>query len=393
MTSRLLIRLFFAAVALGAVVSGVAWFYFGEPSPEFELPYAGNQVVDLRFSPNGQKLAIVSLEAPPPDSAKFQVTRILRVSDGELIHTIQNAAWKCAWNSDGSLLATVGANGTDYSLWETAKWSLKRQLALTSQPTAKPSPDADGAAEAKALTLGIVQRLCFNRQGSLFAVSFAEDSDSHSEYNHAKIWWDPLGKSAVAESIGSCGGPFDLGVAESDKDSLVALCYKTPCNPEVLKIAVKSGKTQVEGKVVLKDLPHELDSPRIDLTPDGSALLARDAEHFDMFALSGGGPRLVSSIDSRAPIVKGSLLIYKQVAISRDGRFAVYDTEGHVNVIHLPDGKPALTITHSPCALALAPDGSFLAIADSGRRTILFYRVPGGGSGSANAVNPPAAHE
>jgi WD40 repeat protein len=392
-TSRLLIRLFLAAVVLGAVASGVAWFFFGEPAPESEFFYVGNQVVDLRFSPDGQKLAIVSLEVPPPDSAKFQVTRIVRVSDGELIHGIPNAAWKCAWNSDGSLLATVGVNGIDFALWETKKWSLKRQLVLTPPPAAKNSADAGSDADTKALDPGIVQRLCFNRQGSLFAVSFAADSDSHSDYNHAKIWWDPLGKSAVAESIGSCGGPWDLAVADSGKDSLVALCYKTPCSPEVLKIGVKSGKTQVEGKVVLKDLPHELSSPRIDLAPDGNILLARDAEHLDMFVLSSGEPRLVSSIDSLAPIVKGSLLIYKRVVISRDGRFAAYDTEGHLNVIRLPDGKPVLTITHVPCALALAPDGSLLAIADSGRHSILFYRVPGGGSGSTDAGNSPAAHE
>jgi hypothetical protein len=390
-TARLLFRTVLVVIVLAAAAIGINWFYFGEPSPESQFFYSGNQVVDLRFSPDGQKLAVVSFEVPPPDSAKVQATRIMRVSDGQLIHVIPHAAWKCDWNSDGTLLATGGVIGTEYDLWETAKWRLKRHLSLN--PPAGQKANATNLPSGEEWNPGIVQRLCFNRQGSLFTVSFAQDEDPKSEINHAKIWWDPLAPSAVAESIGLCGGPFDLSVAGSGKNSFVAISYKTPCSPEVEKIGFQAGKIQVESKIALKNLPHELTSPRIELTPDGNILLARDSDHFDLFSLSESTPKLVQSVDSRAPIVKGSLLWYKQVQISRDGRFAVYDTEEHLNVIRLPDGKPVLTITHQPCVVALAPDGSHLAVADQSQHSILFYRVPGGGSGSADASTSPAAQQ
>jgi hypothetical protein len=389
---RLVIRVFLGVLVAAAVAYGIAWVYFAEPTPESQFFFAGNAVVDLRFSPDGKKLAVISFETPPPDAAKFQVARIFRISDGEVLHSIPNAAWKSAWNSDGSLLATVESNGTDFEVWETAKWGLKRHLTLTAQSAGHESRahnpvDAEGLAD---ISPGIVQRLCFNRQGSLFTVSFAQDSDSASEYNHAKIWWDPLGKETVAESIGSCGGPCDLAVAGSGKSPLVALAYKTPCNPEVVKIGLKSGKTVVENKVVLKDLPDKLDSPRLEMTADGRLLLARDTTQFDIFSISDTAVQLVQSIASKAPIVKGSMLWFKHVEISGDGRFAAYDTEGHLNIIRLPDGKPVLTISHPPCAVALAADGSMVAIADQSTHSVLLYRIPGGGSGSADGVNSAA---
>ncbi|HEV8001739.1 MAG TPA: hypothetical protein VGP63_17770 [Planctomycetaceae bacterium] len=390
MTSRLLIRVVFGAIVAAGVAYGIAWFYFGEPSPDFEFEYAGNQVIDLRFSPDGQKLAIVGFELPPPESERAQVTRVVRVSDGGVNHALVGA-WKCDWSPNGSLFATASVNGTDFDVWETTKWRLKNHLSLL-KPAAQ-NADSDSLADTKAPTPGIVQRLCFNRDGSLFTVSFAQDENSKSDLNHAKIWADPLAASAAAESIGSCGGAWDFAVAGSGKSSFVALFYKSSCSPEVLKFSLQSGKVKVEDKVALKDLPHELSAPRIALTPDGSMLLMRDTESLDFFDLSSGSPRLVHSIKAHAPIVRGSLLSYKQVEISRDGRFVAFDTEGHVNVLRLPDGKPVLTITHYPTPLALSPDGSLLALADRGRHGILFYRIPGGGSGNEDAGSPPSAQQ
>ncbi len=390
---RLLIRVFLGVLAAAAVAYGIAWVYFGEPTPESQFFFAGNQVVDLRFSPDGKSWR----SSPLRLRRRTRQTFSSRESSGfptERCSGIPNAAWKSAWNSQsGSLLATVESNGTDSDQRETAKWGLKRHLTLTAQAAGHESrahhpTDAAGLAD---ITPGIVQRLCFNRQGnSLFTVSFAQDSDSASEYNHAKIWWDPLGKETVAESIGSCGGPCDLAVAESGKSPLVALAYKTPCNPEVLKIGLKSGKTVVENKVALKDLPEKLDSPRLEMTPDGRLLLARDTTQFDIFSVSDTAVQMVQSITSKAPIVKGSVLWFKHVEISGDGRFAAYDTEGHLNIIRLPDGKPVLTISHAPCAVALASDGSMVAVADQSTHSVLLYRIPGGGSGGADAVNSAA---
>ena len=390
MTSRLLIRVVLGAIGAAGIAYGIFWLYFGEPSPDFEFEYAGNQVIDLRFSPDGQKLAIVGFELPPPEPERAQVTRIVRVSDGGVIHALLGA-WKCDWSANGSLFATASVNGTDFNVWETKKWGLKNHLSLL-RP-AGPSTDSASADDTKVPTPGIVQRLCFDRNGSLFTVSLAQDENSKSEANHAKIWSDPLAPSATAESIGSCGGAWDFALAGAGKNSVIALFYKTPCSPELLKFSLQSGKFKVEDKVALKDLPHELVGPRIALSPDGKLLLMRDTESLDFFDLSSGSPRVVHSIKARAPIVRGSLLSFKQVEISRDGRFAVFDTEGHVNVLRLPDGKPVLTITHYPTPLALSPDGSLLALVDRGRHGILFYRIPGGGSGQDDAANPPTAQQ
>ena len=42
---------------------------------------------------------------------------------------------------------------------------------------------------------------------------------------------------------------------------------------------------------------------------------------------------------------------------------------------------------------ALAPDGSHLAVADQSQHSILFYRIPGGGSGSTDASTSPATQQ
>src|SRR5262249_53016757 len=155
------------------------------------------------------------------------------------------------------------------------------------------------------------------------------------------------------------------------------------CTPELLKVSLKSGKGQVDSKIALKDLPHELGTPRIDLTPDGKLLVLRSTEYLDFFDLSGEAPRLAHSVKTHAPIVRGSLLSYRQVPLSRDGRFAAYDSEGYINVVRLPDGKRVLRINHIPTPMALSPDGSLLAIVDRPTHGVTFYRVPGGGPAEA----------
>jgi hypothetical protein len=305
------------------------------------------------------------------------------VDDGRVIHSILNGAWKCAWNFDGSLLAVAAVNGKDFDILGTAKWDRKRHLTLAPQPAggnedSAPSHAGDPSrgAEIKDWIPSIVQRLCFDRQGNLFAVMFDSEADSSLRINHAKVWWDPVGSSAAAESIGSCGGAWDVAAVASGSDALVALSYNNSCSPEILRIGPRSGKMDVVGKVELKGLPHELTAPRMRLTPDGNYLAARDQEHFDLITLSPSGPRLVFSTAAKTAGVKGALLLWKEVEISRDGHFAAYATDDHLKVVHIPDGKSVLEILHPPCAFALAPDASLLAVADQAQHAILVYRIP-----------------
>jgi hypothetical protein len=401
---RWLFRTFMLAVILGGLSWIVSLIFFGEPTPELEFEVKGDQVVDLEYSPDGTKLAVVTYELKPPDGAKLQATRIYQVSDGKPLHTLDQAGWRCNWNSDGSLLVVSEVNGREFDIYDTVTWDLKKHLTLT--PSRK-SPDADSKGNAdskrsaqskdsvdskdkkdrkeeeppnetaprlKAIP-GIVQALAFTRQGSLFAVLFAEDADSSYQLNHAKVWWDPLHSSAEAESIGSCGGAWDMGVVSSGMDAMVALSYGTPCPPEILNLSPRGTSIFVQGKVELSNLPHPLVAPRLRLTQDGNYLVARDEQHVDVITLSSTGPQVVSSITAPTKAVKGSMIYWKELELSRDGRFAVYASEPYLRVIRIPDGKQVLEIVHKPCAFALAPDGSHLAVADHDRHSVRLFRV------------------
>jgi len=398
---RWLFRIFMLAVIVGGLAWMVSLIFFGEPTPDLEFEVKGDQVVDLEYSPDGTKLAVVTYELKPPDGAKLQATRIYEASSGKPLHTLDRAGWRCNWNSDGSLLVVSEVNGKDFDIYDTAKWELKKHLTLTPPPKSSDAeskenaqskdsadskdkkdkkdhkedePPNETSTHLKAIP-GIVQSLAFTRQGSLFAVIFSEDADSSYQLNHAKVWWDPLHSSTEAESIGSCGGAWDMGVVSSGTDAMVALSYGTPCPPEILNLSPRGNSIFVQGKVELKNLPHPLVAPRLRLTQDGNYLVARDEQHVDVIALSSTGPQVVSSITSPTKAVKGSMIYWKELELSRDGRFAAYASEPYLRVIRIPDGKQVLEIVHKPCAFALAPDGSHLAVADHDRHSVRLFRV------------------
>jgi hypothetical protein len=383
---RLIFRIFWVSAIVALAAWGISVLFFGEPSPESEFEVKGYQIVHLDFSPDGKKLAVVTYEIGPPESARWQFTRIVSVAGGDLIHGIPNAAWKCAWNHDGSLLAVSAVNGKEFDIWDTAKWKLKWHLTLTPESA---DSKKDGAAKDKApdeaktnstegpvsAIPGVVQRLCFNAQGSLFVVTFAEDINSKYDLNHAKVWWDPANRSEQALSIGSCGGAWDLAAAISGIDALAALSYGNPCHPEMLRLGPAMHAVDLHGKVDLQELPHELVAPRLQLTADGNYLAARDENYFDVITLSSTGPRLLHSIASTTTSVKGAMLFWKEVEMSRDGRYAAYASENTVRVVRIPEATQVLEVTHKPSPFALSPDGSLLALGDNDHRTVVFYRV------------------
>ena len=391
MIRRVIFRLFWVSAILALAAWGVSVAFFGEPSPEHVFEVKGYQIIDLEFSPDGKKLAVVTFEVGPNDPAKWQVTRIVDVADGALLHAIQNGGWKCAWNNDGSLLATAEANGKDFNIWDTAKWKLKWHLTLTPQPAESQKDDGKKAGSTKgkgpepfkatsvdgpvSAIPGIVQRLCFNPQGSLFVVTFAEEIDSRFDLSHAKVWWDPANPPEQALSIGSCGGAWDLAAAISGIDALVAVSYGNPCHPEMLRLGPAMHAVVPHGKVDLAELPHPLAAPRLQLTPDGNYLLARDENFFDVITLSSTGPRLLHSITSKTESAKGAMLFWKEVEMSRDGHYAAFASETTLHVVRIPEAKQVLEIKHKPCPFALSPDGSLLALADSDHRLVALYRV------------------
>ncbi len=167
-----------------------------------------------------------------------------------------------------------------------------------------------------------------------------------------------------------------MGVVSSGLDAMLALSYSTPCPPEILNVSPRGKSIFVQGKVELKNLPHPLVAPRLRLTPDGNYLVARDEQHVDVITLSSTGPQVVASVTSPTKAVKGSMIYWKEIELSRDGRFAAFASDPYLRVIRVPDGKQVLEIVHKPCAFALAPDGSQLAVADHDFRSVRLYRLP-----------------
>ncbi len=412
---RWLFPLFMLVVFLGGAAWVLSLTYFGAPIAEVIFEVKGRQIVQVEFAPDGQKVAVVTDEVKPPEASKEQATRIYRASDGKPLHTLNKAAWRCDWNADGSLLVVSSMSGKDFDIYDTTNWQLKKHLTLTpprnrpdpkdksgtkDQPGPKEQPGTKDQAAPKdkadakerpsrkrvaepgddASDLdanpGIVQALKFTRQGSLFVLTITEDTDSSYQLDHAKAWWDPLHSSAEAQSLGSCGGAWDLGVASANLDAMLALSYLTTCPPEILNVSPRGNSIFVQGKVEIKNLPHELVAPRLQLTPDGNYLVARDENRVDVLTLSGAGSRLVTSIEAPTKSVKGAMIFWKELALSRDGRYAAYATDTSVRVIRIPDGKQMLQVASKPCAFALAPDGSLLAVANGDRHTISLYHLP-----------------
>ncbi len=282
----------------------------------------------LEFSPDGTKLAVVTYELKPPDAAKLQATRIYQVSDGKppYFQCRGSARCKFPWNSDGSLLVVSAVNGKEFDIYDTAKWQLKKHLTLTpprkkadaaSKDKKEEDPFGESPSQMQAVP-GIVQALAFTRQGSLFAVTFAEDADSSYQLNHAKAWWDPL-HSSEAESLGSCGGAWDMGVVSTGIDAMLALSYSPPLPAPTYPLNVSPRPRQFAlravGKVELeRPAPHSLVRRRRLRLTAGRKIISslRDEQApLDVITLSSStGPQggLLPSL-RRTKAVKGSMIL------------------------------------------------------------------------------------
>ena len=139
------------------------------------------------------------------------------MADGEVVHEIQDGSWTCAWNRNGGILAVASLDGEGNTICEdTRTWMRKRKLRASDSLV-------QSKKEAKTLLDTKILDLCFDHQGNLYAVVFA-DTDMGgmiAPFDRAKVWWDATSaKGQVkAEQIGTCEAPFDLSVASLGLDT------------------------------------------------------------------------------------------------------------------------------------------------------------------------------
>jgi WD40 repeat protein len=344
-----------------SLLIGLRW---AKAKSVFAFPYPGEAVSDIRFSPDGRMLAVVTTE-----------TRIYQVSDGRAISQIENGAWKCAWNSSGSSLAAAAADGQGCDVWDTTTWNVKRRLRLSL---------SDG--ETTQLHYLYATSVCFDQHDNLYMATegvweypISLWQKSIPSLEHAIVWWNDDKDRARPQPIGTCArSQYDLSAASVGRDTLVAVSYDesttNPCPVEILKIhSEPDGGRVVEREYQLR----ELQMTRLHLSTDGKYLVARDANRFYLFELSAHHAyKLVHSRDDplSPTTVAGPNL--KMLDLSTDGHMAAYGSDNRVTVMHIPDCRILVEIPEKSKALALSPNGRMLAMANRERKVIAFYRIP-----------------
>ena len=91
---HLVVRIAVAALIVG-LIGYWLWQLGSGPPPDFAWPVQSAIVEDLQFSPDGKLLAVIVRDDRNINS--HQHAYIYRAATGELIHTIDDAAWACAW--------------------------------------------------------------------------------------------------------------------------------------------------------------------------------------------------------------------------------------------------------------------------------------------------------
>jgi WD40 repeat protein len=341
------------------------------PRWDFEFPYDGNVAVDMRFSPDGRSLAVVSADARTKHYRK-QSAWIYEVPSGKLRHEIEAGAWQCAWNADGTILAVAAWNGLDFDLWESKTWTHKRHLVL-----------ALSATDREIVSLVPPAGLCFDRQGNFYAAEPYNGWDGFvPRLLRAKVWWNGSSSVGDAESIGSSDAAFDLSVSSLGPDTRVAISNEDrACTLEILRIQNSAGKQIVRQECKLNvSEAHGLLRAWVCLSADGQYLVARDNAQLCLFKLFDDHAMLVySRSDKFATSVTGAA--QRVLDVSLNGRFAAYGSEHRIRVVRISDGESVLEVPQEPDSLALSPDGRLLAVASRQRKSILFYRITLGKNG------------
>jgi hypothetical protein len=358
----------------------------------FEFAYQGNAVADMRFSPDGRKISLVTFETEDHLHTPPSATRIYKVPQGTLDHELPGGAWKSAWTNDGLILASPRRDAREIDLWDTRSWTVRQTVPVTYPKSLYTKPE--------------VLRLCFDATANLYIAEFEYGFEDYGfgtklEYS-PRVWWN-LGDhwGPKDELFGTCvePSPYSDSIAPQDlavsagPETLVAFTSFN-CAAEILKLrTLAEGKRSLEPKIGLRL------NGAIKLTPGGEYLIVFGPKMGEEERLGDGDAtedkkkivgqvRVLHLLADRAELITTrtvaalpprETLAPEILDVAHDGKLAAICTRRRFEVVRIPSCETVVEIPkrveHS-AAICFTPDGKFLAVDDRDRHTIRFYRMP-----------------
>jgi WD40 repeat protein len=348
-------------VAVFAIDSFALSLGFMNPRPLLETPIGDARISDLRFSPDGLTLAV---------SRRERETDIVRVSDGTLLQKLPGGGLRCAWNSDGSLLAVARSHWPDIELWDSRTWTLQKRLSLYDPEKGRPKSEAP---------YGLMCfSMCFDRWNNLY---IAEESSYDSEVQQPDAFPDVIPQKAVfwraCDALSEIRAHRLFSVASVGNAARLACSdfgYGSP------GVEVWSVQTPTIGPGLIQQkyaVPQLRNGGWVSLSADGKYLVVRSDENFLLLELFDDHAEVI-----RAKEMKGDSAIWPTTDIAANGSAAALTGRDRVTVLEIPSGRtlleikgPLITSRRSP-SIALSPDGRLLATTDWDRRSVRIYQVP-----------------
>jgi WD40 repeat protein len=336
---------------------------FMNPLPVMRIPIANGHISDLHFSPDGLTLAVTQ---------KRDTTGIFRVSDGTLLQKLPGRALRCAWNSDGSLLAVARSNWPDIELWETGTWRLRKRLSLYDPKKGQPkSEEPYGRLSCFSL--------CFDRWNNLYV---AEEASWDWEIEPPGAFPHEIPRAAVfwRASDDRSEIPANRLLAVASVGDTTRLAYAgfgvQSTGVEIWSIQTpKTGSGMIQQKYVIGQLQEK--DASVSFSADGKYLVAASDNKFLLLELFDDRAAVIHSQE-----IRGDFPVWPTTDLAANGSAAALTGRDRVTVLEIPSGRtlleikgPLITSRRSP-SIALSPDGRLLATTDWDRRSVRIYQVP-----------------